>query len=176
MPPVSEAQRRWAFANRDKPGKEGKAAREFADADTGGKLPAHAPKRRNKPESLFRVEGHADGGEVQQPAQPDSIWRKIPGVSQWLAVKDTLDRAARQGAPKPKDQTPPNHAAGGPVRRVVGPRVGRDDGLIAAQKGEFVVRKEAVKKLGLPAMREINQGRLPRGKKASLFDYPRSRA
>jgi len=39
MPPVSEAQRRWAFANKDKPGKEGAAAKEFADADPGGKLP-----------------------------------------------------------------------------------------------------------------------------------------
>lgn len=39
MPPVSQAQRRWAFANRDKPGKLGRAAREFAAADPGGKLP-----------------------------------------------------------------------------------------------------------------------------------------
>lgn len=39
MPPRSEAQRRWAFANKDKPGKEGAAAKEFADADPGGKLP-----------------------------------------------------------------------------------------------------------------------------------------
>jgi hypothetical protein len=40
VPPVSEAQRRWAFANKDKPGKEGAAAKEYADADPGGKLPA----------------------------------------------------------------------------------------------------------------------------------------
>ncbi|WP_439392334.1 hypothetical protein ACRQ5Q_22320 [Bradyrhizobium sp. PMVTL-01] len=40
MPPVSQAQRRWAFANRNKKGAEGKAAREFAKADPGGKLPA----------------------------------------------------------------------------------------------------------------------------------------
>lgn len=40
MPPVSQAQRRWAFANRNKRGAEGKAAREFANADPGGKLPA----------------------------------------------------------------------------------------------------------------------------------------
>ena len=46
MPPVSEAQRKWAFANKDKKGEEGKAAREFADADPGGKLPAKAPKSR----------------------------------------------------------------------------------------------------------------------------------
>lgn len=40
MPPVSQAQRAWAFANKDKGGKEGAAAKEFADADPGGKLPA----------------------------------------------------------------------------------------------------------------------------------------
>lgn len=40
MPPVSEAQRRWAFANKDKDTAEGKAAAEFAAADKGGKLPA----------------------------------------------------------------------------------------------------------------------------------------
>jgi hypothetical protein len=45
MPPVSEAQRRWAFANKDKPGKEGEAAKEFADADPGGKLPERKKKR-----------------------------------------------------------------------------------------------------------------------------------
>ncbi len=49
MPPVSERQRRWAWANKDKPGKEGKAAREFAAADKGGKL----PERKKKPNPLY---------------------------------------------------------------------------------------------------------------------------
>ncbi len=40
MPVVSEAQRGWAFANKDKNTAEGRAAKEFADADPGGKLPA----------------------------------------------------------------------------------------------------------------------------------------
>lgn len=44
MPPKSEAQRKWAFANKDKPGAEGEAAREYADADEGGKLPARVSK------------------------------------------------------------------------------------------------------------------------------------
>lgn len=48
MPPVSEAQRRWAFANKDKPGKEGAAAKEFADADKGGKLPETKKKKRTE--------------------------------------------------------------------------------------------------------------------------------
>ena len=44
MPPVSEAQRKWAWANKNKGGKEGAAAKEFADADKGGKLPAKKKK------------------------------------------------------------------------------------------------------------------------------------
>ena len=48
MPPVSEAQRKWAFANKDKNTKEGKAAAEFAAADPGGKLPAKV--KDGKPE------------------------------------------------------------------------------------------------------------------------------
>jgi hypothetical protein len=50
MPPVSEAQRRWAFANKDKGGKEGAAAKEFADADPGGKLPE---KKKSKRKALY---------------------------------------------------------------------------------------------------------------------------
>lgn len=60
MPPVSEAQRRWAFANKDKPGSEGKAAAEYAAADPGGKLPdkkkAAREKRYNHPTSRKRRE------------------------------------------------------------------------------------------------------------------------
>lgn len=37
MPPVSQAQRKWAWANKDKSA----AAAEYASADKGGKLPAH---------------------------------------------------------------------------------------------------------------------------------------
>jgi len=46
MPPVSQAQRRWAWANKDKNTKEGKAAKEFADADPGGKLPEKKKPKR----------------------------------------------------------------------------------------------------------------------------------
>jgi hypothetical protein len=46
MPPVSEAQRRWAQANKNKRGPEGRAAAEYAAADPGGKLPARAPKAK----------------------------------------------------------------------------------------------------------------------------------
>lgn len=49
--PVSQAQRRWAFANKDAKGQKGKAAREFVKADPGGKLPERVKdgKPVNKP-------------------------------------------------------------------------------------------------------------------------------
>ena len=51
MPPVSESQRRWAWANKDKPGKEGAAAKEFAEADPGGKLPETKAPESKAPET-----------------------------------------------------------------------------------------------------------------------------
>jgi len=51
MPPESQAQRRWAWANKDKPGKEGAAAKEFAEADPGGKLPER--KKKSRRETLY---------------------------------------------------------------------------------------------------------------------------
>jgi hypothetical protein len=42
MPLVSQAQRGWAWSNKNKKTKEGKAAAEFAATDMGGKLPPRA--------------------------------------------------------------------------------------------------------------------------------------
>jgi hypothetical protein len=53
MPPVSQAQRRWAFANKDKDTKEGAAAKEFADADPGGKLPETKSKPKGRRSALY---------------------------------------------------------------------------------------------------------------------------
>ena len=53
MPPVSQAQRRWAWANKDKPGKEGAAAKEFAEADHGGKLPERKAPAVGKAEKRY---------------------------------------------------------------------------------------------------------------------------
>lgn len=58
MPPVSQAQRRWAFANKDKNTKEGRAAKEFADADPGGKL----PEKKAKPKS--KMYGHPSSAKM----------------------------------------------------------------------------------------------------------------
>lgn len=52
-------------------------------------------------------------------------------------------------------------ARGGRIKHTSGPKIGKDDGLIPAQRGEYVVRKAAVKKLGDRAMATINRGKLP---------------
>ena len=54
MPPVSQAQRRWAWANKDEPGKEGAAAKEFAEADPGGKLPEKKGETSEKADRRYR--------------------------------------------------------------------------------------------------------------------------
>jgi hypothetical protein len=53
MPPVSQAQRRWAFANKDKPGSEGKAAKEFAESDPGGKLPERKSNAKRNMKAMY---------------------------------------------------------------------------------------------------------------------------
>ena len=53
---------------------------------------------------------------------------------------------------------------GGKIHRVAGKPIGKDDGLIPAQRGEFVVRKSAVKKLGTGVLNTINRGKLPEKK------------
>jgi hypothetical protein len=55
---------------------------------------------------------------------------------------------------------------GGPIRKTFGPKLGREDGVIAAQKGEYVIKKAAAKKLGRGVLDTINKGKLPQKGKA----------
>ena len=50
---------------------------------------------------------------------------------------------------------------GGKIKHTAGKPIGKDDGLIPAQRGEYVVRKSAVKKLGTGVLDTINKGKLP---------------
>lgn len=54
-----------------------------------------------------------------------------------------------------------SYRRGGKIKHTSGPRVGKDDGLIPAQRGEYVVRKAAVKKLGTKVLNQVNKGKLP---------------
>ena len=69
------------------------------------------------------------------------------------SISPPLDTGAGAGA-----------ARGGKIKRTMGPKIGREDGLIAAQKGEYVVRRSAVKKLGTHVLNQVNKGKLPASK------------
>jgi len=47
----------------------------------------------------------------------------------------------------------------GLVTRTSGPKIGKDDGVIAAQKGEFVVKRASAKKYGTKKLAAVNAGR-----------------
>ena len=49
-------------------------------------------------------------------------------------------------------------AKGGMVRRVGGKPVGREDGIIAVQKGEYVVKRSSAAKYGPAKMSAVNRG------------------
>lgn len=79
MPPVSEAQRKWAFANKDKNTKEGKAAAEYAAADPGGKLPARKSKGKVDRSSHFK-------GNPGFPSKPPA------GTSPYMAQHEAREK------------------------------------------------------------------------------------
>lgn len=53
MPPVSQAQRRWAWSQKDKKTPEGRAAKEFAESDPGGKLPEKKKPAKSRGEKWY---------------------------------------------------------------------------------------------------------------------------
>jgi hypothetical protein len=71
----------------------------------------------------------------------------------------TADKNVVNGpAPNNPDDSEQGLAKGGKVRKVVGGKRGKDDGLIAAKRGEFVVRKSSVTKYGAAKMAAVNAG------------------
>lgn len=52
----------------------------------------------------------------------------------------------------------PEMAKGGRVIKVAGKKRGKDDGLVAVQKGEHVIRKAAAQKYGAAKMAAVNKG------------------
>lgn len=103
---------------------------------------------------------------VARRAQPrewkDRIPRQGRDPGDYPSVFDELDDAtrdnnvsdgpaARRGAVQMK--------AGGKVTKVTGPKRGKEDGLIAVQKGEFVVKKSVTRKQGDRKMAALNAGK-----------------
>lgn len=112
------------------------------------------------------VKRYASGGLVTKPAKESDGWkdrldRARPGkdidrampVDPGEASRDENEFRALRGGPSRIGL-----AKGGKVKRVAGKPIGKEDGLIAAQKGEFVIRKAAVKKYGDRKMAAVNAG------------------
>lgn len=134
---------------------------------------ASKPKPRRK--------GFDEGGQISSSSLGDSISKGFGGVTGAYAnfkrgqyYSELMDQSkAKLGAPGPpkEDYKPPpadqqtgGLARGGKIKRTAGPRIGKDDGLIPAQRGEYVIRKSAVSKLGTKALNTINKGRIPQKK------------
>jgi hypothetical protein len=84
-----------------------------------------------------------------------------------ISDDDKKDKSKDPNAPVPSDTSTDAvgqglYSRGGRIRSTSGPKIGKDDGLIPAQKGEYVVRKSAVNKLGSKVLGQINKGHLPR--------------
>jgi hypothetical protein len=86
------------------------------------------------------------------------------------AMNSLMKGSKGDASPGPNDgltggEGPGNPTAGarkgGPIKKTYGPKIGREDGIIAAQKGEYVVRKSAVKKLGKHVLDTVNKGKIP---------------
>lgn len=84
-----------------------------------------------------------------RPAQSDIDRRGVISPSE-SATKDTMQ-------PRQIDDTQ-SFAKGGKVKKVAGQPRGKEDGIIAVQKGEYVVRKAAARKYGPRKMAAVNAG------------------
>jgi hypothetical protein len=173
MPPVSEAQRRLMRAAANTKGGAGgvpqSVGEDFASADKPGKLPEHA-KSDGRAKKLYRgtkvSHGYAEGGKVKKTDKADEM--SDEDLKNWNAF---MQESARQNALSGHKANPfgddgeDGKARGGKIAHVAGKPIGKDDGVIPAQKGEFVVRKSAVKKLGDAALNEVNKGNISKAAK-----------
>lgn len=118
----------------------------------------------NKPKP--RIKGYQDGGTIDPgPSASDRMMSAVRNGATLARIGQLygLGGAASgtSGAAGAAGGNLPMARKGGTIKRVAGKPFGKEDGLIGAQKGEYVVRKAAVKKLGMPALNQINKGKIP---------------
>lgn len=138
-----------------------------------------AAKPKPKPR---RMRGYDIGGQIDMASgqysgptlSTDSLGRSISsGFAAGSQLGKSVNAAGKDDKKKPGDPgDPPGtldgqglYARGGRIKHTAGPKIGRDDGLIPAQRGEYVIRKSAVKKLGTKALGQVNRGKLPAAKR-----------
>jgi hypothetical protein len=134
--------------------------------------------KATKARTKSKIRGYDQGGQISSDSLGKSIMQGAQmamGAYNMYSQAKAAQATAVKGTPAstPPPSPPPNApqgavggdmpmaARGGRIKRVAGKPIGKDDGLIAAQKGEYVVRKAAVNKLGTKALNSINRGKLP---------------
>lgn len=168
----------------------GKAAKQanaiLAKTGDEGLAIAVANKNAGKSHKMYKHKGFASGGLVESvhPSEWDWTDKLVSRRPMSKTIDPTMERRpshAKTDEQMEKTSTPDfiqtpdreedtrdggkkGYAKGGKITQVAGKPMGKDDGLIAAQKGEYVIRKSAVKKLGTAVLDEVNKGHLPSDK------------
>lgn len=87
-------------------------------------------------------------------------------------VKERADKAAADAAATAAQQTAMDYGGfdGGLITKVMGPKPPTpDDGTMFVQKGEYIVKKDAVNKYGKGLLDKVNEGKIPASKMKSLL-------
>lgn len=105
--------------------------------------------------------------QIYQPKTESMGSQIMSGISTGLKGGAMYNQMTKGGGGQKDTQAPDTEDVsggsrkGGPIKKTYGPRIGKEDGIIAAQKGEYVVRKSAVNKLGKKTLDTINRGKIP---------------
>ncbi len=87
-------------------------------------------------------------------------------------VQQRADKAAADAAATAAQQTAMDYGGfdGGLITKVMGPKPPTpDDGTMFVQKGEYIVKKDAVNKYGKGLLDKVNEGKIPASKMKSLL-------
>jgi hypothetical protein len=94
-----------------------------------------------------------------------------PGLYERV-VQERADKTAADKAAATAQQTAMDYGGfdGGLITKVMGPKPNTpDDGTMFVQKGEYIVKKDAVNKYGKGLLDKVNEGKIPASKMKSLL-------
>lgn len=138
------------------------------------KKPARRIKRYDAGGPVYGTGSEQDPGPVKPGGGGGSVMdRTMSAVKTGMMASKLasqygggLGGSSSSGSQSPTEGTDLGglYKKGGKITRVAGKPIGKEDGLIAAQKGEYVIRKSAAKKLGTGVLNTINRGKLPKAK------------
>jgi hypothetical protein len=112
-----------------------------------------------------KLKGYADGGKVD--SDKDYPGHQVPSKYEDPTAYNPKfmppEIAAQFNAPDEKG----GYQQGGKIKHTSGKPVGKDDGMIPAKRGEYVVKKSSTAKYGPAKMAAVNKGtaKVTKGKK-----------